>query len=208
MHVPVGEKTVIGMELAGDMLRKDVLQVAVSFSDHRIYSPAPGETETREGLKSCLFHGLVTNALERIMKLRLDSHHLQSRHQMLHARLRHYRQQLKKVEQDTQAGEKISRAIEETSLELGKIEKDMMNAPLLTPQVLLGQVSRVFSNPEDFIRLRKFSLRLNKMGIKISDDSPQPCNSLNLTEVVIGNELPRVVTLAKFSGKELHARLE
>ena len=84
----------------------------------------------------------------------------------------------------------------------------MMNAPLLTPQVLLGQVTRVFSNPNDFVRLRKFSLRLNKMGIKISDNSPRPCNSLNLTEVIIGNELPRVVTLATFPGKELHARLE
>ena len=202
------EKTVIGMELAGDMLKKDVLQVAVSFSDHRIYSPASSETETREGLKCCLFQGMVTNALERIMKLRLDSHRLQSRYQMLHARLRHYRQQLRKVEQDTRAGEKIAHAIDETNLELGKIEEGMMNAPLLTPQVLLGQVTRVFSNPEDFIRLRKFSLRLSRMGIKISDDSAQPCNNLNLTEVVIGNELPRVVTLATFPGKELHARLD
>ena len=202
------EKTVIGMELADDMLRKDVLQVAVSFSDHRIYSPCRSEAETREGLKGCLFQGLVTNALERIMKLRLESHRLQSRHRMLHARLRHYRQQLRKVEPDTRAGEKIAHAIDATSLELGKIEEGMMNAPLLTPQVLLGQVTRVFSNPEDFIRLRKFSLRINKMCIKISDDSAQPCNNLNLTEVVIGNELPRVVTLATFPGKELHARLE
>jgi hypothetical protein len=49
------EKTVMGMELSGNMLKRDVLQVAVSFSDHRIYSPAPSEPETRQGLKNCLF---------------------------------------------------------------------------------------------------------------------------------------------------------
>jgi hypothetical protein len=197
------EKTVMGMELSGDMLKKDVRQTAISFSDHRIYSPAPSEPETREGLKGCLFQGLVTNALERITQHRLASHHLQSKHQMLHTRLRHYKQQIKEVEQGTRAGVEIAHGIEETGLEIRKIEKQMMDSPLLTPLVMLEQVADVFSKPDEFVRARKLSLRLNKMGIKISDDSPQPANNLNLTEVIIGNELPRVVTLAIFPRNEL-----
>jgi hypothetical protein len=200
------EKTVMGMELSGDMLKKDVLQVAVSFSDHRIYSPAPSEPETREGLKTCLFQGLVTNALERIVKLQLASHRLQSQRQMLQARLRRYRQKAREVAQDTRSDNRIAHAIEETSQELGKTEEQMMHTPLLTPQVALEQVTDVFSNPDDFIRIRKFPLSLSKMGIKVSDNSPQPVNKLNLTEVIIGNELPRVVTLATFPRKELAAR--
>ena len=70
------EKTVMGMELSDNMLKKDVQQVAVSFSDHRVYSPTPVEPETREGLRHCLFQGLVTNALERIVQRRLASHRL------------------------------------------------------------------------------------------------------------------------------------
>jgi hypothetical protein len=201
------EKTVMGMELSGSMLKKDVLQVAVSFSDHRIYSPAPSEPETREGLKTCLFQGLVTNALERIVKLQLASHRLQSQRQMLQARLRRYRQKTREVEQDTRTASKIAQAIEETSQELGKTEEQMMHTPLLTPQVALEQVTDVFSKPDDFIRIRKFPLSLNKMGIKVSDNSPQPVNKLNLTEVIIGNELPRVVTLAIFPRKELAPRM-
>ena len=200
------EKTIIGMELSGDTLKKDILQVAVNFSDHRIYSPAPSESETREGLKCCLFQGLVTNALERIMKLRLANHRLQSKHQMLHARLRRHRQKSKGVNQDPGANVKIMQAIEETTLELGKIEEQMMDAPLMTPQVILEQVIDVFSKPEDFVRIRKFPLRLNKMGIKINENSQQPDNILNLTEVTIGNELPRVVTLATFPEREMPAK--
>jgi len=197
------EKTVAGMELSDNMLKKDVLQVSVSFSDHRIYSPAPFEPETREGLKCCMFQGLVTNALERIVKLKLASHRLQSNHQMLHARLRRYKQRAREVQKGTQAGVKLAQAIEETSLELRKTEEQIMNSPLLTPQIALEQVMAVFSKPDDFVRVRKFSLKLNKMGIRISDDSPQPCNKIDLTEVTIGDELPRVVTLATFPGKQL-----
>ena len=193
------EKTVMGVELSGNMLKKDVMQTAVSFSDHRVYSPAPSETETRDGLKNCLFQGLVTNALERIVQLRLASHQLQNRRQMLHARLRRHRQQTGKVSQGT-------RTIEKTSLELKKIEEEMLHAPLLTPQILLQQVLEVFSKPDDFIQVRKLQLRLSKMGIKISDNSAQADNKLNLTEVIIGNNPPRVVTLAMFPRKELLAK--
>ncbi|NOR40805.1 MAG: hypothetical protein GQ537_06330 [Gammaproteobacteria bacterium] len=200
------EKTVMGMELSDNMLRKDVQQIAVSFSDHRIYSPAPSEIETREGLRNCLFQGLVTNALEHIVKHRLASHRLQSKRQMLHARLRQYRQRIKNVQQGTQTSVKLAHSIEETSQELGKTEEMMVNTPLLTPQFILEQVMDVFSKPAEFVRIRKFPLRLNKMGIKISEDSQQPDNMLNLTEVTIGNELPRVVTLATFPRKDLLAR--
>jgi hypothetical protein len=200
------EKTVMGMELSGDMLKRDVRQVAVSFSDHRIYSPAPCESDTREGMKSCLFQGLVANALEHIMNLRLAGHRLQSKRQMLHARLKRYQQKSGEMQQGPGANARIAQDIEETGLELRKTEKQMMETPLLTPQVVLDQVIDVFSRPENFVQIREISLRLNKMGIKISDDSSQPANKLNLTEVTIGIELPRVVTLATFPRKELLAR--
>jgi len=200
------EKTVMGMELSGNMLKRDVRQVAVSFSDHRIYSPASCESDTREGLRNCLFQGLVTNALEHIMSLRLAGHRLQSKRQMLHAKLRRYQQKTSEVQQDAKATAKIAQLIEETGLELRKTEEQMLETPLLTPQVVLEQVIKVFSRPEDFVQTRGFSLRLNKMGIKISDNSPEPANKLKLTEVTIGNELPRVVTLATFPQQELLAR--
>ena len=197
------EKTVMGMELSDNMLKKDVLQVAVSFSDHRVYSPARVEPETRKGLKHCLFQGLVTNALERIVQRRLASHRLQSQRQMLHARLSRYKQRTSDVKKGTRAGVKLAHGIEETSLELRKTEEKMISTPLLTPQLALEQVAEVFSKPDDFVHMRKYSLTLNKMGIKISDNSTQLCNKINLTEVTIGNELPRVITLATFPVKAL-----
>ena len=81
-----------------------------------------------------------------------------------------------------------------------------MDAPLLTPQAALDQVASVFTKPDEFVRLRKTQLRLNKMGIKIREDSPQADNTLNLTEAIIGNAAPRVVTLATFPRCDLLPR--
>ena len=201
MHM--SEKTVTGMELSGDMVKKDVLQVAVNFSDHRVYSPAASEPGTREGLKQCLFGGLVNNALDHIMQLKLENHQLQSERSMLHARLRHLRQKAERAEHDTGPVIEIMNAIEETSRKLKHTEDALLRANPASPQESLELVNSVFSTPDEFIETREFPLRLNKMGIKIDAQSTEPCNEINLTEVRIANELPRVVTLATVPRDEL-----
>lgn len=196
MHMD--QKTVMGMELTGEMLNKDVRQTAVNFSDHRIYSPTPREQETRAGLKQCLFDGLVTNALERIIHLRLSNYRLKSELQVLKARQRRYQQ----AWQNTPDA-KTRSEYENICRQVEQLESELAGIPLATPQAALEQVITVFSNPEVFVRLRKFSLRLNKMGILIGRDARQPCNDIDLTEVTIGESLPRIVTLARFPKSEI-----
>jgi len=196
------EKTVLGIELAGDTLRKDVKQTAVNFTDHRIYSPAPNEMQTRQGLKGCLFEGLVTNALERVIQLKLSNQRLQHERQILQSRLRHTQYLLGRQSDRAVNEAECRREIEETRLKLEKTEQELRKIHLATPQVSLEQVIEVFSTPEKFVRLHQSTLRLNKMGIKIGESTRQPCNTLNLTEVSIGEELSRVVTLARFPRDE------
>jgi hypothetical protein len=194
------EKTVMGMELAGDLMKKEVLQVAVSFSDHMLYAPASSESGTREGLKECLFGGLVTHALELIVQSRIDAHRLQGMHQMLNTRLMHLQHQQRSKSRFESV---LSRDIEKTRLELVKLDKTLLDTPQVTPQQSLKHVQDVFSRPDQFVRLSRCTLRLNKMGIKIDRDSKQPCNRLDLIEVTVGNESPRVVSLVHFSDETL-----
>lgn len=196
MHM--SEKTVMGMELSGDIMKREVRQVAVNFSDHRIYSPAPHEEGTRQGLKQCLFDGLVTNALERITRMRLSNYRLKSELQVLKARQRRYQQTLQRSEDSA-----TRREYETVCRDLERLEAELSRIPLATPQAALEQVITVFSNPEHFVRMRKFSLRLSKMGILIEGETSQPCNDLDLTEVSIGESPPRIVTLARFPHSEI-----
>ncbi|MGB5538057.1 MAG: hypothetical protein WBN08_19410 [Thiogranum sp.] len=202
------EKTVMGVELAGELLKRDVRQTAVSFSDHRIYSPTPSEAETRQGLKQCLFGGLVTNALEHIVQLRLASLRLKKERQILQARLRRYQQNKGAAEQNAQSATEVVNEIEEIRQKLSMVEEQLKTTHPVTPQESLEQVNAVFSRPDKFVRFNECSLRLNKMGIKIDADSPQACNEIRLAEVEIGDELPRVVTLAIFPRDELLPRKE
>ena len=201
----MSEKSVLGMELAGDMLKKDVLQVAVNFTDHHIYSPAPTEAETRAGLKHCLFEGLVTNTLERIIQLRLENRRLQTKRQILQARLRESRYSLERQENLTNNGSRHRREMEDARMKLRKIDAVANTTRPADPQASLEQVITVFSHPEEFVSLRKHTIRLNRMCIKVDDDDPRAGNAIDLTEVTIGNEAPRVVALAKFTRDELQS---
>ena len=60
------EKNVLGMEMAGDMLRRDVAQVSVSFRNHRLIEVTSNEADTRRQLKRRAFDHLLTLALARI----------------------------------------------------------------------------------------------------------------------------------------------
>jgi hypothetical protein len=194
------EKTVMGVELSADTLKRDVQRTAVSFSEHQIYSPAPSEVETREGLKHCLFAGLITNALEHIVQLRLTSHRLRRERQLLLTRLRHCRRQ--------HATTKLLSEIADIHQRLSSIDEQLSRTHVMTPGEALQQVKAVFSRPDSFVKFSKCSLRLDKMGFKIRENSRQACNQIDLTEVKIGDESPRVVTLATFPRDELLPRKE
>ena len=200
------EKTILGMQLSGDIVKKDVKQTAVSFSDHRIYSPAATETEIRQGLRECLLGGLVNNALERIMQCKVEDHRLQNDRRMLHAKLRHLEYSAGNTQQETPAHARLTDQISETRQKLGVLEDKLMNARPATPQESLNHVNSVFKHPHDYIQLQKTTLRLDKMGIRTDDNSSQPCNNIELAEVFIGEEQPRVVTLATFPLEEFSQR--
>ncbi len=60
------EKQVRGMQLEGDMVRRDVAQVAVSFSDHYLLAPAPSDAQAYRQIKRRAFDHLLSLGLSRI----------------------------------------------------------------------------------------------------------------------------------------------
>ncbi len=53
------EKTILGAELQGEMIVKDVIQTAVIFSGHRLLSPSTTENSLRSAMKRILFETTV-----------------------------------------------------------------------------------------------------------------------------------------------------
>ena len=67
------EKKILGLELEGEMIRRDVPQTSINFSDYKILSPATSSEGVRSGIKRCIFDGLVTYALQQIASIKTES---------------------------------------------------------------------------------------------------------------------------------------
>lgn len=197
------EETVLGMELDGDKLIKDVKQTRVIFAGHRIYAPAQSETAARRELKCCIFEGLVDNALGRISALRKRRQALEAEQQMLSSRLRSHRPF---VPFAREAPPPVSSDAElrREALQLEQIERELAQLGYVTPETCLDLVNEILSRPEEFVSLSDLSMRVDKSGIiREAAKSAQPAYDLHLSRVSIKGHPPRVVTLARIDRKEL-----
>jgi hypothetical protein len=81
------ERSILGMDLVGDQVRRDVPQVAVSFTAHRLLDPTASEAATRRQLKRRAFDHLLTLALTRIAEVRVERADLTRQRDLLRRKL-------------------------------------------------------------------------------------------------------------------------
>ncbi len=67
------ERHVFGVAGDGDVMQRETLQTTVSFSEHRVLSPAPDETQLRSALARYLFDSLVAFVSQTMTRWRLAS---------------------------------------------------------------------------------------------------------------------------------------
>ena len=81
------ERTILGIDLAGELLRRDVPQVVVSFDDHNVVDPRPSEAEARRQLKRRAFDHLLFLALTRLGEVREERADLARQRDLLRGKL-------------------------------------------------------------------------------------------------------------------------
>lgn len=81
------EKNVLGMELDGELFKREVAQVAVNFRSHRLVDPDPGEAEMRRQLKRRAFDHLLSLALLRITEVQGERAGLNRQRDLLRRKL-------------------------------------------------------------------------------------------------------------------------
>ncbi|MGD8618381.1 MAG: hypothetical protein PVH54_04255 [Gammaproteobacteria bacterium] len=188
-----------GVALIGDRTHREVLQTAVSFRNHQLYSPGVSEADARHALKCCIFNGILTHIREKLIEARTS--HIAHRKQLSMLRI-----QLRKAEEQDAIGEKrgaLRRQIEE-------LESTLINAAQRPPtlQDHLAFVSDVLLYADQFISASSQHLHLTHMGIKVDQESNEPAYVLDITEIRIGNKEPRVAALVRFPRCELLPKTE
>ncbi len=205
MCMSMKEKTIFGVDMAGELLRKDVPQEAVSFSDHQILSPASTEAKARKGLKTCLFNGLVTHALEQIVFFRLKNRSLKNERRRLKIELAKLKRQGRPPGPQSNSGPVNQRKIQKLKKKLTENRQELraMKVKLESPNDYINLINTIFNNPEAYIRVKNASMRLNNLGVKINDTSIQSAHNIELAEIKIGEAPSRVVVLVKYPKKEM-----
>lgn len=207
------ETETFGAVLSGDVVVRDVRRILVSFSQHRLFFPAASEAELREELKQRMLVFLATRALERINELRTRRSALEEQRRQLQAQLRALRghaQGLQPLLSTNDADERRAAVLEQRLLQT---EEELVAArkPLGTLDDYLEQIRQVLSQPEIYLQVRSLALRLNRLGVRLPPDSPEPGETLSLIEFdsmgeqrigalvrFVREELPPVITTASF----------
>jgi hypothetical protein len=208
LNMQCSERTVMGVERSGDIIKRDVLQTSVSFKDRRVVKPGPSESQLRQELEKRAFEVLVAYVLECITRLITDRHSLREQQLLLDMQLR--------LAQAKKAG--LSPLLEEKENEAEDIEalqqrqqhmrqaSEQAGARLMTLDDYIDRISEVLGNPERHFRVRHICMRLNQMNIKLDEKAAESGNELELAEALLGEQLKRILLIIKFPRNELLAR--
>jgi hypothetical protein len=201
------EKKVMGMSLDGEIVRRDVARTAVNFSRHRLGVCAASEAELRGKLKWRGIHNLAVTALENISRMKTSTAKLEEARTLLKMKLRDTQAQHRgldglaeapgKNEQDWQT---LNNHLEETGRKL-----EEARTGLATLDDYLVQVCRVFNHPSRYLQVRPGSVRVDRMGIKAEEASPDQGEEVVSASIILGDKPPFEAILATFDRTNMAA---
>ena len=199
------EKTVFTSVLQGEIIRRDVPQLAVDFTDHRIVAPAATETLNRQAISEGALRLLGLRALEHLTNLKNQKEDLAEERQMMRIKLKilqaHPRSLEGLLESDRDSEVKASR-VREMLTEIDQ-ELDTVSAVLGSPEDALNHLLSFLNNPEYVLTIQPLSLRLNWMGVKVDENAEDPGAEIALAEMEIKDRLKRVALLVTINRNEI-----
>jgi hypothetical protein len=188
------ERTVLGMELEGDAVRKDVVQLAVSFSHHRFIAPASTEKGARWELKKRAFDFLIERALEQLARETRKRAEMDRQRCLLRRKLDALRagnwglgSALADNGQNEADIDAVEAEIEAIDAELGQFGTNAIGL-----EQSLDCITGVLGQPKGWLDVRPVTLRLDYRGVKLADASAEG-NELHLAELCSGTGARRIV---------------
>lgn len=163
------EKNVLGMELNGQTVQREVQQQAVYFTSHTIDNPSTSEARTRELIQMCFFDSLVSKVMDRIEKRKQDKMSLMTEKDLLMMRLRTADGRDRAALEEQLTGLLNSLQAAASSLELHNYAADFES---------------VLRHPEEYLRLDQTTIILDNMGIRRTADSTEPGKAITFSDLI------------------------
>jgi len=178
------EKRVLGMELEGEVLRRDVAQVAISFSNHRYMGPMDNEQESCRELRKRAFDFLIQLALKNIVSQRQEQSAMLGQRELL-------RDKLQALESARWGMDSLLDQAQQTSLDprsveqrIARVESELsgIDTDPVTLDRYLDVISECLEAAPRHLQMATVTLRLSRMGIKAEDADDAGTITLKLQE--------------------------
>jgi hypothetical protein len=198
------EKNTLGVELCGEMLRNDVVQISVSFRTPRVVEVAADETELRRQLKRRAFDYLIQLALQRIGEVKEEKDSLGKQRGLLQAKHSLLRRSGMGFEQTAGELAKVEAELVEIDAQLQGLnpEGNALESQLAIAAEVLGDAAQQLRGEHLEIHLDRMNIRRNpddEGARKLALDEIGTANGQRLTAMLLTlplHELPPRKTLS------------
>jgi hypothetical protein len=189
------ERTVLGTEQHGEILRRDVKQQAVSFFDYRFVSAAASEADARWEMKKRGYDYLLEVALKKIIATRGKRQDLKREQQLLNKKLEAMKAGNWGLEGmfANDAAETLEPAVLESQIDAVGKELLEVGSDTESLQRSLDELAGVLGQPAHWLSRRELSMRLNYMGIRVEENPGEASNLLDLLELYSASGESRIV---------------
>lgn len=187
------ERQRFGMSLVGDTVQREVMQTAVSFTDHQVLAPGGSEGEARRSLKCCIFNGLLGHIRSQAGDAKTGAMKLEIRRKSLLGRL-------KKA-----ASEQGGESPQEVQAKIDDLERELASGcpRLVSLEDFLDFVVEVLGSPERYLSGCPGSIRLSRLGIKLEGEPVGNGDEIPFYLIQVASHTPRVGALVRFPRADL-----
>ena len=188
------EKTSLGVGLVGDIIQKDVLQKSVYFENPQIVVPHTDLEGAQRELKHRILVMLFTQELDEIADLQALTEELERQQEILEVKLWSGKNRGTSGRLDAATVKEAKKIISDIDQEIEKIGRHPDS-----PESHMAHVVEVLLNIEKHLSMDPFTLRINRLGIKVSAESLEPYDKIDLAQCNYINGHKRAVTWVRIN---------
>ena len=195
----------LGVEMVSGIMRKDMRQSVLSFSEHEVAVVGGSEAEVREDLQGVALDLLVSLAVQDILEQESRVAEIEERLRIVKLKLRVADTRAKGtgllLDEDLDSlkdRETLTARVSELEKDLARESRGMGGL-----EQYLDRTVELLAHPEAHLGLERETLRLDRMNIVRKETDDRPGREIEFTRVRRGDRLARVIALIRFERSEV-----
>ncbi len=191
------EKKAFGVEMDGEIMKRDVLQTSVDFSDHQIVAPTISEDETRKELSLRTLALLATHSMEDILSLiewkkemETEKHIIELKLQLQNATVRNRNSLFSDMSGHTNVKTEASDVLGQLNRKIAEVR-----AELDEPEDYLNKVADLLYHPERFLKSEFVSMFVNDMNIIVEKEPHGKGDEIRFAELITATGIRKAAVL-------------